>query len=75
MVSYAFRRGCTDIVLIYPNLSENIQQPDNFEIISGFQGEEKINVTAMEIPFWSLTGFKQLDSKLKETIKWNLNRL
>lgn len=73
MVSYAFRRGCTDIVLVYPNLSENIQHPDNFEIISGFQGKERINVTAMEIPFWSLTDFKELDNKLNETIEWNLN--
>ncbi len=75
MVSYAFKRGCTDIVLVYPNLSEKLNQPDKFEIVSGFQGKEKINVTAMEIPFWSLNEFGQLDEKLKETIDWNLNRL
>ena len=75
MVSYAFRRGCTDIILVYPNLSENLQIPDNFEIISGFEGKERVNVTAMEIPFWSLTDFKELDNKLNETIEWNLNRL
>jgi len=50
-------------------------QCDKIEIVSGFQGKEKINVTAMEIPFWSLNDFGQLDEKLKETIDWNLNRL
>lgn len=75
MVSYAFRRGCTDIVLAYPNLSESLQIPDNFEIISGFEGKERVSVTAIEIPFWSLTDFKELDNKLNKTIEWNLNRI
>ncbi len=75
MVSYAFRRGCTDIVLVYPNLSENIQESDSFEIVSGFQGKERVNVTAMEIPFWSLTDFNELDNKLKVNIEKNLSRL
>ena len=35
MVSYAFKRGCTDILLVYPNLSDNINPPDKFEISSG----------------------------------------
>ena len=73
MVSYSFKRGCTDIILVYPNLSENLVPPDKFEIFSGFQGNEKINVTAIEIPFWSLTSFDQLDTRLKETIAWCLN--
>jgi len=74
MVSYAFKRGCTDVILIYPNISEETNLADNFEISSGFIGKEKINVIAMEIPFWSLKNFKGLDIKLKETIELNLNR-
>ncbi|MBU1145141.1 MAG: restriction endonuclease [Firmicutes bacterium] len=75
MVSYAFKRGCTDIVLVYPNLSEETKMPDSFVISSGFDGNETINVTAMEIPFWTLMNFNELDTKLKETIAMNLNRL
>jgi 5-methylcytosine-specific restriction enzyme subunit McrC len=75
MVSYAFKRGCTDIVLIYPNISENLFQPDKFEIVSGFQGKETINVTSIEIPFWSLNNFEHLEEKLKETMALNLDRL
>lgn len=72
MVSYALKRGCTDIVLVYPNLSENLNSSDRFEIISGFQGKEKINVTAMEIPFWSIQNFKRLDKRLFVIIEENL---
>lgn len=75
MVSYAFKRGCTDIILIYPNISESVMPPDRFVISSGFNESEKINVTAMEIPFWSLNNFEQLDTRLKETIAWNMNRI
>lgn len=64
MVSYAFKRGCTDIVLVYPNIFEEIMPSDNFEITSGFNGKETINITAVEIPFWSIKSFKDLDNKL-----------
>jgi 5-methylcytosine-specific restriction enzyme subunit McrC len=75
MVSYAFKRGCTDIVLVYPNLTENINEPDNFEIISGFQNHEKVNVIAIEIPFWSLKDMKGLDQRIFELLEQNLNRI
>lgn len=75
MVSYAFKRGCTDLILIYPNLSDEIAEPDKFEIVSGFDGHEKITVMAMEIPFFSLTNFKELDSKLFDILEKNLNKL
>jgi 5-methylcytosine-specific restriction enzyme subunit McrC len=68
MVSYALRRGCTDIVLVYPNLSENLNEPDTFEIISGFEKHEIIKVTAIEIPFWSFTNFDKLTIELEKTI-------
>lgn len=75
MVSYAFKRGCTDIILVYPNLSDNINEIDKFEIISGFEGKEKINVIAMEIPFWSITDLKGLDKKIFEIMELNLNNI
>lgn len=53
MTSYAFRRGCTDVLLLYPNLENTKNFPDYFEICSGFNLEDKIKITAMEIPFWA----------------------
>ena len=75
MVSYAFKRGCTDIILVYPNISEEINSPDYFEIISGFDGKEKINVTALEIPFSSVKNFDGLDDKLFKVLDNQLNIL
>lgn len=59
MVSYAFRRGCTNIILVYPTLSENINQPDSSQINSGSNNADKINITAIEIPFWSISDFNE----------------
>jgi 5-methylcytosine-specific restriction enzyme subunit McrC len=75
MVSYAFKRGCTDIILVYPNISDNLNTSDNFKIISGFGGADEITITAMEIPFSSLTNFNELDSMLFETLETQLNKL
>ncbi len=71
VTSYAFRRGCKEIILLYPNLKENINEPDNFEIYSGFNKEDKIRVTAMEIPFWTTKNFDKiiLENKLYDTLK------
>ena len=33
MVSYAFKRGCTDIILVYPNISNNLNGEYSFEIL------------------------------------------
>ncbi|MBK9221010.1 MAG: restriction endonuclease [Saprospiraceae bacterium] len=77
MTSYAFKRGCTDVILVYPNLSDNLHEADNFVIASGFDGKEKVNVSAIEIPFWTMNNFnaKDVDDKLFKTIENNLNRL
>lgn len=68
MLSYAYKRGCTNVILVYPNLREEIPLPDHFDILPGFEGHKTIKVAAMEIPFWSFKRFKELDDKLKETI-------
>ncbi len=68
MVSYAFKRGCTDVILVYPNISEDINGFDKFEIESCFEGKEKINIYAIEIPFWSQLGVGELDNRLENVV-------
>lgn len=77
MTSYAFRRGCTDVFLIYPNLTDFINEPDIFEIRSGFNPGDKIKVTAMEIPFWieSYLDVTIIETKLESTLKVQLDKL
>jgi 5-methylcytosine-specific restriction enzyme subunit McrC len=69
MVSYAYKRGCNEVFMLYPNVSENLNEPDIFRINSGFNGDDTINVTAMEVPFWSIENFTLLDEKLKVCLK------
>lgn len=64
MVSYAFKRGCTEILLVYPNISNEQNLPDEFNIISGFRGEEKIRIKALEVPFWTDANLKEFESDL-----------
>jgi len=68
MVSYALKRGCTELILLYPNISEQMHDPDTFKIVSGFDGRETIEIKAVEVPFWSLTDFEGLESRLFEGI-------
>lgn len=75
MISYAYKRGCTDIILVYPNITEELNTSDNFKIISGFSGADEIAITAMEIPFSSINNFDKLDSLLYEVIDKQLNLL
>lgn len=75
MVSYAFKRGCTDLILVYPNTTELLNEPDKFEIISGFGGKERITITAIEIPFWSFSNFGELDKELSSTVKASLDSI
>ncbi len=69
MVSYAVRRGLTDIVILYPNNSEALNEPDTFVVSSGFSGGEKIRITAVDIPFWSVDNFESLEEKLKKRLE------
>ena len=73
MVSYAFKRGCTDVLLIYPNISDKLNLADTFIINSGFNGEGEIKVTAIEIPFYSLNNFENLDLIMYKVIEEQLN--
>ena len=77
MTSYAFRRGCTNVFLLYPNLTDSINEPDIFDITSGFNTGDKITITATEIPFWIENKFdaKILESKLYNAFKTQLDKL
>jgi hypothetical protein len=75
MVSYGYKRGITNIILVYPNISEDLNSSDRFEIISGFVGQEKLNVVTMEIPFWSFKDFNGIDEKLYNAVEQNLNNI
>ena len=77
MASYAFRRGCSDIFLLYPNITDDLNEPDIFEINSGFNINDKITITAMEIPFWTTDNLDAmaLEIKLFNTLKKQLDKL
>lgn len=65
VVSYGYRRGCKEVILIYPNQGEELNQPISFEVQSGFEGKEIINVKVCEIPFWSMIEYNSVANNLK----------
>ena len=68
MLSYAYKRGCSEVLLIYPNIGEDLNEPDYFKINSGFAEQHNISVKAIEIPFWSINDFSNLELKLKSSL-------
>lgn len=64
VVSYAYRRGCNEVVLVYPNVGEEKNDVAEFEIDSGFQGKDVIKVSVLEVPFWSMNNFEKLTTQL-----------
>lgn len=64
MVSYALRRGCNNVLILYPNIGESINEADTFTIKSGFPEQDEICITAAEVPFWSLGNIKELPGML-----------
>lgn len=73
MTSYAFRRGCKNVILIYPNCSEEVKLPDSFTIESGFNKNDKINVTAVDFPFWSINRFENIEILMINALNRLLN--
>lgn len=70
VVSYALRRGCTEVILLYPNVAEDTWgDSSSFLVESGFAGKEQIRITATEVPLWSLTNFESLDGLLKKHLE------
>ena len=66
MLAYAVKRGCTEVILLYPNLSEEAHTIDRFTIESGFDGNDAVSITAMEFPFWSCERFEDLESAQRD---------
>jgi len=68
MTSYAFRRGCKHVLLLYPNQAEHINEPDVFHISNADQSQV-IKITAAEIPCWSRLGHHQVENRLQRCLK------
>jgi 5-methylcytosine-specific restriction enzyme subunit McrC len=68
VVSYAYRRGCKDVVLIYPNASQGIRSVSTFEIASGLDSNQIVRVKVAEIPFWSIGNFGNIEASLKASL-------
>jgi 5-methylcytosine-specific restriction enzyme subunit McrC len=73
VVSYAFKRGCNEVFLVYPNIRPSLHPPAAFKVKSGFNPDDIINVTAFEIPFWSVTNFEDIESALYHLFDKRLN--
>lgn len=65
VISYAYRRGCSEVFLIYPNTTESLKDSEKFEIVSGFQGGQVITAKVIDIPFWSLN-LNRVEAELKK---------
>jgi 5-methylcytosine-specific restriction enzyme subunit McrC len=69
MLSYAYKRGCPEVVLLYPNTTAGLNEPNFFEINSGFDQNLQVKIKAMEVPFWSMDGALAVDERLKDVLK------
>lgn len=68
MVSYALKRGCNQVLLLYPNSDESTGSPrmDKFFIESHHQ---VIQVIAAEVPFWSIHSFEDIEECLHDHLE------
>ena len=73
VITYAVKRGCHEVFLLYPNISETLAEPDVFQIRTGFKNIETITITAMEVPFWSRENFVSIESRLRDVLKTKLS--
>lgn len=69
MTAYGLRRGCSHIILIYPNYLETCRPSGTFIVSSGFDSKHQIRITAAEIPFWSNVDFEGLKNNLTAALK------
>lgn len=72
MTSYAFKRGCNQVLLLYPNQAEALSAPDSF-YISNFGSTQTIEVIAAEVPFWSKKGHQIVEQNIFDTFSKLLN--
>lgn len=64
VISYAYRRGCTEVILIYPNKEEGPAALSTFEIKSDIPDAKIIKIKVVEIPFWSMVNFSVITDRL-----------
>jgi 5-methylcytosine-specific restriction enzyme subunit McrC len=64
MISYAYRRGCNKVILLYPNTSENLSPIHTFKINSGLEPGHTIYIQVAEIPFWNAHYHTQIEARL-----------
>lgn len=67
MTSYAFKRGCNNVLLLYPNQGADCEKEDAFSI-SSFNNSQKITVYAAEVPFWNINGYDSITAFLKNKL-------
>ena len=63
MVSYSYRRGINKVIMIYPNVSEFLNNDYVFEIPSG-KGDKYIKIKVADVHFWSMSDFASIPTKL-----------
>jgi len=68
-----FEEVCSNVLLLYPNQSDEIKEDNRFHISSGVDDKHKIAIDAAEIPFWSRGGYQNIDDELYSSLKNVLN--
>lgn len=63
MISYAYRRGTDKVILSYPNTSDKLAGDYMFKVQKSKENEH-IKIKVVDIPFWSSTDHKEVESKL-----------
>ncbi|UPK70966.1 McrC family protein [Chitinophaga filiformis] len=63
MISYAYRRGTDKVILLYPNTSDKLAEDYMFTVQKSKENEH-IKIKVVDIPFWSSTDHKEVESKL-----------
>lgn len=76
MITYAAKRNCNNVILMYPCEIQN-QSNENTLQINCFGSTHKINIHILEVPFWTSRGLKtnELEKILKETISNRIDNI
>ena len=79
MITYAVKRGCDEIMILYPNLEEMAAEQDHFRVnLDGFRSpdgsQQVVTITAAEIPFWNPHSVDELEADSTAVLDELLNR-
>lgn len=73
MVSYAYRRGCSNVLLLYPNSTDinansiAVTIP-TLRVLNGRNEHEYIKVHIAEIPFWTFEDISMLSKNVRKVL-------